>query len=114
MAGAAEQAGVREAGGLRRGAALSQRRGLTRDREVPSNALLDAQLLTEAGDHDGAEAAVLRTLAVNQLNQRYELPWNVKDDAGNTVGDGPYVARASVTYEDGTSTIQTAAVVVAK
>ena len=56
----------------------------------------------------------VRTLAVNQLGQRYELPWNVKDDAGNTVGDGPYVARATVTYEDGSSTITTAAVVVAK
>ncbi len=56
----------------------------------------------------------VRTLLVNQLNQRYELPWNVKDDAGNTVGDGPYVARATVTYEDGTTSVTTAAVVVAK
>ncbi len=56
----------------------------------------------------------VRTLAVNQLNQRYELPWNLRDDAGNTVGDGPYVARATVTYEDGTSTVTTGAVVVAK
>ena len=56
----------------------------------------------------------VRTIAVNQLNQRYELPWNLKDDAGNTVGDGPYVARATVTYEDGSSTVTTAAVVVAK
>ncbi len=56
----------------------------------------------------------VRTLLVNQLNQRFELPWNVKDDAGNTVGDGPYVARATVTYEDGTSSVTTAAVVVAK
>jgi hypothetical protein len=56
----------------------------------------------------------VRTLSVNQLGQRYELPWDVKDDLGQTVGDGPYVARATVTYEDGTSTTTTAAVVVAK
>ena len=56
----------------------------------------------------------VRTLSVNQLNQRYELAWNLLDDLGRTVGDGPYVARTTVTYEDGTSSTSTAAVVVAK
>lgn len=56
----------------------------------------------------------VRTLTVNQLNQRYELEWNLLDDLGRTVGDGPYVARATVSYEDGTTSISTAAVVVAK
>ncbi len=56
----------------------------------------------------------VRTLLVDQLGQRYELPWNLQDDRGITVGDGPYVARVTVTYDDGVVETKSGAIVVAK
>jgi flagellar hook assembly protein FlgD len=56
----------------------------------------------------------VRTLVANQPGDRYELPWNLRDDEGRTVGDGPYVARVTVTYLDGGSETKSGAVVVAK
>ncbi len=56
----------------------------------------------------------VRTLSVTQATDRYELPWNLADDEGRTVGDGPYVARATVTYADGVVETRSGAVVVAK
>ena len=56
----------------------------------------------------------VRTLLANQFGQRYELPWNLLDDRGITVGDGPYVARVTVTYDDGVVETKSGAIVVAK
>jgi hypothetical protein len=56
----------------------------------------------------------VRTLVANQPGDRYELPWNLRDDEGRTVGDGPYVARVTVIYLDGGSETKSGAVVVAK
>ena len=56
----------------------------------------------------------VRTLLVQQFGQRYELPWDVTDDRGVTVGDGPYVARVTVTYDDGVVETRSGAIVVAK
>jgi flagellar hook assembly protein FlgD len=56
----------------------------------------------------------VRTLLLVQAGSRYELPWNVRDDRGITVGDGPYIARLTVTYDDGVVETRSAAIVVAK
>jgi flagellar hook assembly protein FlgD len=56
----------------------------------------------------------VRTLLANQFGQRYEVPWNLLDDRGTTVGDGPYVARVTVTYDDGVVETKSGAIVVAK
>ena len=56
----------------------------------------------------------VRTLVANVVAQRYELPWNLLDDHGRTLGDGPYVAHVTVEYADGTSETAKGAVVVAK
>jgi len=56
----------------------------------------------------------VRTLQQNQLGRNYEFPWNVQDDTGRTVGDGPYVIKAQIAYEDGSNQTASGAVVVAK
>jgi hypothetical protein len=60
------------------------------------------------------EGRLVRHLSVTRVDQRYELPWNLLDDRGSTVGDGPYMARATVTYDDGVIESTRAAIVVAK
>jgi flagellar hook assembly protein FlgD len=56
----------------------------------------------------------VRTLTASQSSANYELPWNLLDDSGREVGDGPYVARLTVTFADGTSQQQAGAVVVTR
>ena len=56
----------------------------------------------------------VRTLLVQEFGQRYELAWDLKDDRGATVGDGPYVARVTVTYDDGVVEKRSGAIVAAK
>jgi hypothetical protein len=56
----------------------------------------------------------VRTLTVTQAGNRYELPWNLQDERGVTVGDGPYVLTLTVTYDDGVTETRRAAIVVAK
>jgi NAD-dependent deacetylase len=47
-------------------------------------------------------------------NARYELPWDLNDESGHGVGDGPYLARLTVTYADGSVQETKGAVVVVK
>ncbi|MEO6463048.1 MAG: FlgD immunoglobulin-like domain containing protein [Candidatus Eisenbacteria bacterium] len=56
----------------------------------------------------------VRTLLIEQPGQRYELPWDLRDDRGITLGDGPYVARVTVTYDDGVVETRSGAIVAAK
>ena len=56
----------------------------------------------------------VRTLLATSAAQRYELAWNLLDDAGVGVGNGPYIARVTVSYDDGTTETRSGAVVVAK
>ena len=56
----------------------------------------------------------VRRLVSTQSLTRYELVWNLADETGNMVGDGPYVARLTVTYPDGTVRESRGAVVVVK
>ncbi|MEP7027182.1 MAG: hypothetical protein ABI960_01175 [Candidatus Eisenbacteria bacterium] len=56
----------------------------------------------------------VRRLFSSQSSSRYELPWDLDDDAGRSVGDGPYVARLRVTFSDGSVEESKAAVVVVK
>ena len=44
----------------------------------------------------------------------YDIPWDGKDERGDFAGDGPYVARAVVTYTDGTRSESKGAVVLVK
>jgi flagellar hook assembly protein FlgD len=60
------------------------------------------------------EGRRVRTLLVEQFGQRYELPWDLRDDRGATVGDGPYIARVTVTYDDGVVETRSGAIVAAK
>lgn len=56
----------------------------------------------------------VRRLVSTQTQLHYELAWNLEDDAGKGVGDGPYVARLRVTFADGRVEESKAAVVVVK
>jgi flagellar hook assembly protein FlgD len=56
----------------------------------------------------------VRTLAARSLNTHYDVEWDGKDDLGNFAGDGPYVARARISYLDGTSAEVHGAVVLVK
>jgi hypothetical protein len=56
----------------------------------------------------------LRTLVSTSSNTSQELVWNLLDDLGRTVGDGPVIARLTVTYNSGKVDQTKAAVVVAK
>ena len=61
----------------------------------------------------------LRGTPVRQLKAtgsavHFELPWDLKDVAGNFVGDGPYLARLRVSYANGTGAETKAAIVVVK
>jgi flagellar hook assembly protein FlgD len=56
----------------------------------------------------------VRQLSTTSSATRYELPWDLKDSAGNFVGDGPYLARLRVTNPDGSVTEGKAAIVVVK
>ncbi len=56
----------------------------------------------------------VRRLVSTQLQVHYELAWNLEDDAGQGVGDGPYVARLHVTFADGRVEESKAAIVVVK
>jgi flagellar hook assembly protein FlgD len=65
------------------------------------------------------ELFTLRGTPVRQLTAtgsatHYELPWDLKDTAGNFVGDGPYVARLRVGFPNGTGSEMRAAIVVVK
>ncbi len=56
----------------------------------------------------------VRTLSSHDVQLHYEIPWDGLDDLGDVAGDGPYVARATVTYVDGTRTESKGAVVLVK
>lgn len=56
----------------------------------------------------------VRTLSSSSSSPQQELVWNLRDDEGNTVGNGPYVARLTVTYLDGSTDGMSGAVVVVK
>jgi len=65
------------------------------------------------------ELFTLRGTPVRQLTAtgnttHFELPWDLKDVAGNLVGDGPYMARLLVGYANGTGQETKAAIVVVK
>jgi len=65
------------------------------------------------------ELFTLRGTPVRQLTAtgnttHFELPWDLKDAAGNFVGDGPYMARLRVGYFNGTGQESKAAIVVVK
>ena len=55
-----------------------------------------------------------RTLVSTSSNTSQELAWNLLDELGRTVGDGPVIARLTVTYANGRVDQTKAAVVVAK
>ena len=57
---------------------------------------------------------LVRHLSVTRTDVRYELAWNLLDDFGATVGNGPYVARTTVSYVDGGVETRKGAIVVAK
>ena len=56
----------------------------------------------------------LRTLVSSSSNTSQELAWNLLDDVGKEVGDGPVIARLTITYNNGQVDQTKAAVVVAK
>jgi hypothetical protein len=56
----------------------------------------------------------VRQLSVTGSALHYELPWDLKDVAGNFVGDGPYLARLRIGYANGTGAETKAAIVVVK
>ena len=56
----------------------------------------------------------VRRLSSNQVLVRYELAWDLNDESGNAVGDGPYIARLTVTFADGSVQDTKGAVVVVK
>ena len=56
----------------------------------------------------------VRTLSSSVSTRFYEIEWNLKDDNGKVLGNGPYLAQLTVTYIDGSSAQQTAAVVVVR
>jgi len=56
----------------------------------------------------------VRRLSSNARLVRYELPWDLNDESGNGVGDGPYLARLTVTFADGSVQETKGAVVVVK
>jgi hypothetical protein len=56
----------------------------------------------------------MRRLFLTQTRTRYELPWDLNDESGSSVGDGPYLARLQVTYVDGSVEERKAAIVVIK
>ena len=55
-----------------------------------------------------------RSISVRGLNTHFDVGWNGLDDLGAFAGDGPYVARARITYLDGTSAEVHGAVVLVK
>ncbi|MGH7724880.1 MAG: FlgD immunoglobulin-like domain containing protein [Candidatus Eiseniibacteriota bacterium] len=57
---------------------------------------------------------LVRTLTSSSTLTDQEIAWNLRDDDGNSVGDGPYVARMIVTYPDGRTDEAKGAVVVVK
>jgi len=57
---------------------------------------------------------IVRTLGARSLNTHYDVEWDGKDDLGTFAGDGPYVARARISYLDGTSAEVRGAVVLVK
>jgi hypothetical protein len=56
----------------------------------------------------------VRRLFSNQGLLRYELPWDLNDENGHGVGDGPYIARLTVTFVDGSVQETKGAIVVVK
>jgi len=56
----------------------------------------------------------VRRLSASSSLTHYELPWDLNDESGNVVGDGPYLARLTVTFADGSVQETKGAVVVVK
>jgi len=56
----------------------------------------------------------VRRLSSNSSLTHYELPWDLNNESGNVVGDGPYLARLTVTFADGSVQETKGAVVVVK
>jgi flagellar hook assembly protein FlgD len=56
----------------------------------------------------------LRSIGSTSTNPSQELAWNLLDDSGNEVGDGPVIARLIVSYANGRVDRTKAAIVVAK
>jgi hypothetical protein len=56
----------------------------------------------------------VRQLTASGSATHYELPWDLKDVAGNVVGDGPYMVRLRVGYANGTGQETKGAIVVVK
>ncbi len=60
------------------------------------------------------DGRMLRVLESTSSNPNQELAWDLLDESGKTVGDGPVIARLTVTYTNGRVDQTKAAVVVAK
>jgi flagellar hook assembly protein FlgD len=56
----------------------------------------------------------VRQLTATGSASHFELQWDLKDQAGALVGDGPYLARVRVSYPDGNVIETKAAIVVVK